>query len=208
MSVEKKYFEKEVYSNKDYKYKFLIDKDIIKKITSFKKKGTILDIGCGDSGTSISLAKSGYNVTCIDISKSLIKNLKDYANEKNIKIKAICKDIEKYKFTKKYDIIIMTGILHFISKDKIYSFINNIKKNTKNNGINIICAFRDKDISQDNTSEGYYFRDKELFDFYIDWDIKIYEEYIEDKHKVVDLVAIKTNLRKKIEFKKINKIKG
>jgi len=111
------------------------------------KSGTVLDIGCGDNGTSIKLGKLGFTVTCIDISKSLIKNLKNFININKIKLKAICADIERYHFKKKFDVIIISGVLHFISKSKIYQLIKEIKSHTTNKGLNIIIAFRSGDLS-------------------------------------------------------------
>lgn len=193
MTKEKYFFENEIYSN-NYKFRFKTDKDLLDDIKLIKPPASILDMGCGDNGSIFELAKRGYDVTGIDISKTLIKNLKNYAKNKKIKIKLICKDIEKYNFTKKYDIIIMMGILHFIPKSKINEFLRKVKSHTTKNGINIIFAFREGDISQDNTSEGNYFKEKELFQIYKNWKIINYKEGIEKtndgKHKIVEMVAI------------------
>lgn len=194
MTKEKYFFENEIYSN-NYKFRFKTDKDLLDDIKLIKPPASILDMGCGDNGSIFELAKRGYDVTGIDISKTLIKNLKNYARNKKIKINLICKDIEKYNFTKKYDIIIMMGILHFIPKSKINEFLRKVKSHTTKNGINIIFAFREGDISQDNTSEGYYFKDKELLTIYKNWKIINYKEGVEKaddgKHKIVEMVAIK-----------------
>ncbi len=193
MTKEKYFFENEIYSN-NYKFRFKTDKDLLDDIKLIKPPASILDMGCGDNGSIFELAKRGYDVTGIDISKTLIKNLKNYARNKKIKINLICKDIEKYNFTKKYDIIIMMGILHFIPKSKINEFLRKVKSHTTKNGINIIFAFREGDISQDNTSEGHYFKEKELFQIYKNWKIINYKEGIEKtndgKHKIVEMVAI------------------
>lgn len=194
MTREKYFFEKEIYSN-NYKFKFKTDKELIADIKQISPPAKVLDIGCGDNGTLFELAKRGYDVTGIDISKTLIQNLKNYAKKKKIKIKFACEDIEKYNFTKKYDVIIMLGILHFVPKSDIYKFLRKIKSHTTKNGINIIWAFREGDISQDNTSEGHYFKNKELSKIYKDWKISGYKEFMEEthtgKHKVVELLAIK-----------------
>ena len=187
-----KYYEEQRYTRKySLKYQNWWSKKMINLV---KPNGKILDVGCG-TGYFAEKFLSKYDVTGIDISKTLIKNLKNYARNKKIKINLICKDIEKYNFTKKYDIIIMMGILHFIPKSKINEFLRKVKSHTTKNGINIIFAFREGDISQDNTSEGYYFKDKELLTIYKNWKIINYKEGVEKaddgKHKIVEMVAMR-----------------
>jgi len=194
MTKEKYFFENEIYS-KNYKFKLKKDMELLADVKFINPPARSLDLGCGDNGNLFELVKMKYDVTGIDVSKTLIKNLKNYAKSKNLKIKLICSDIEKYNFNKKYDVIIMTGILHFISKSGIKRFLRKIKSHTAKNGINIIWAFREGDISQDDTSEGHYFKKKELFEIYKDWKLKSYSEGIEKTHtgdhKVVELLAIK-----------------
>jgi ubiquinone/menaquinone biosynthesis C-methylase UbiE len=67
---------------------------------------SILDIGIGTGRHAIRLAKMGYKIIGIDLSKGMLKVL----NKKNIKgIKTVCADINKYKFppTQKFDMAIM-----------------------------------------------------------------------------------------------------
>ena len=58
---------------------------LIKKY--FTPKSTILDIGCGTGRTTISMYKFGYNVTGLDIVPAMIKNAKEIAESRNLKIK-------------------------------------------------------------------------------------------------------------------------
>lgn len=77
------------------------------QITNFKKKISILDVGCGYGELTKYLPKNiNYNYTGIDIVKSMI----DYANEKNTnKNKRFCLgDITKIH--NKYDFVICNGI--------------------------------------------------------------------------------------------------
>ena len=118
-------------------FKFEPDEEMIKNILKYKKSGKVLDLGCGEGGTSLALAKKGFDVTCIDISRIAINKIKKEAEKKGIKINAICTDLENYEIDKEYDIIIGSGIFHFLSKEKAFELIKKCKDETKINGINI-----------------------------------------------------------------------
>lgn len=197
MTEEKRFFEEKVFSRKDYEFTFEVDVELIEEILKNKKSGKILDLGCGEAGTSLSLAEKGFEVTCIDISKTAIKNIKIEAEKRDVKIMAFVADLEKFEFKEDYDIIIGTGIFHFIPEKASLRLIKNIMKHTKKDGLNVFEAFLQGDPSQEEDSEGYYFKQDELKGLYSNWDILDYEEYEdydkeeEQTNKIVYLVAKK-----------------
>ncbi len=169
MNEEKHFFERGVFS-KNYKFKFPVDVELVNTILSLKKCGKVLDIGIGDNGTSLKLAELGFEVTCIDISAKCIKAIKEKTKKENIKINAICCDIENFKWKEKYDIILALGVLHFLNKGKIKEFINKIKNYTKKQGLNIIEVFL-KGSACEEDSNGYYFSKNEILQIYKEWKI-------------------------------------
>lgn len=197
MTDEKYFFEKEVFSRKGYIFKFTYDQELIQDILKLKRTGKVLDLGCGEGGNSLELAKKGFDVTCIDISKTAIQNIKEFAKKNKIKINAICADIEEYNLTQKYDVIIGTGMFHFFAKELVEKLIKKIKDSTKKGGINIFNVFLNGDPTQEYNLEGYYFQRGDLQKRYSNWKIKIYEEYDdfdEDKsttNKIARIIAIK-----------------
>ncbi len=197
MSEEKFFFEENVFSRKDYEFTFEADEELIEEILKNKKSGKVLDLGCGEAGTSLSLAKKGFEVTCIDISKTAIKNIKIEAKKRDVKLIAFVVDLEKFEFKEDYDIIIGTGIFHFIPEKDSFKLINNIMKHTKKDGLNILEVFLQGDPSQEEDSEGYYFKQNELKELYSDWNILDYEEYEdydeeeEQTNKIAYLIAKK-----------------
>lgn len=65
---------------------------------------SILDVGAGTGRHAVRLAEMGYKVTAIDLSKGMLKILK----EKNVQgLKVVYCNIYKYKTKVKYDMIIM-----------------------------------------------------------------------------------------------------
>lgn len=177
MTEEKMFFEEKVFSRNDYEFTFEKDKELFEEILKHKKSGKILDLGCGEAGTSLALAEKGFEVTCIDISKTAINHVKKEAEKRDVKISAFVEDLENFKFRGDYDIIIGTGIFHFISKKGALGLVNNIKKYTKKGGLNVFEVFLEGDPSQEEDSEGYYFKHLELKNLYSDWKILDYEEY-------------------------------
>lgn len=95
----------------------------------------ILDLGCGSGDHSEYFAKNGLNVTCIDLSKEMIKLCKEK------KLNALIMDIESLKFNpESFDgIWAVTSLLH-IPKAKIPLVINNLHRILKNEGILYVCV--------------------------------------------------------------------
>lgn len=171
MTKEKYYFHK-LFSKKSYKFTFDTDKKVITIIQKHLKKGKILDLGCGEGGTALALAELGYDVTAIDISPTAIENIKKEAVKRKIKIKALSSDIEQNNIKKNYDIILGLGIFHFITKNKLFNLLEQIKSHTNKNGLNIFEVFLEKE----KYNEGYYFKKNELKKIYSDWKIEKYKE--------------------------------
>lgn len=48
------------------------------------KPGNALDIGCGDSGDAVWLAKNGWSVTSVDVSEVVLRRAKELAHENNV----------------------------------------------------------------------------------------------------------------------------
>ncbi|MFH1801764.1 MAG: methyltransferase domain-containing protein [archaeon] len=179
MTEEKYHFEKNVFSREDYNFEFSPDENIIKEILKYKKLGKVLDLGCGEGGTTLKLAELGFDVTCVDISKTVIKKLKKEAEKKMIKINSIIADLENYPIREDYDIIISTGTFHFLSEKSLRELLEDCKKKTNNKGLNIFKVLLEGDPSQEDDSEGYYFKLKELKEIYSEWNILNYEEFEE-----------------------------
>jgi len=177
MSEEKFFFEENVFSRKDYEFTFEADEELIEEILKNKKSGKVLDLGCGEAGTSLSLAEKGFEVTCIDISKTAIKNIKIEAKKRDVKIIAFNADLEKFEFKEDYDIIIAKGVFQFIPEKYSLKLIRDIMKHTKKDGLNIFEVFLQGDPSQEEDSEGHYFKQNELKELYSNWNILDYEEY-------------------------------
>jgi|GEM_PF-580447 2-polyprenyl-3-methyl-5-hydroxy-6-metoxy-1,4-benzoquinol methylase len=176
---DKYYFEKEEFSNPEFEFSFPFDEELLGEILIYKKSGKVLDLGCGQSGLSLALADRGFDVTCVDISKTAIDEISKEAVKRGIKINAICADLDEYVIVDDYDVVICTGTLHFVEKAK--DLVEDIKKNTKDGGVNIV----------DVLTGDEFFDESEVKKIYSDWNIEDFESYREEWGIMNYLFAIK-----------------
>ena len=112
------------------------------------KKGSALDIGCGQGRDSIFLAKLGYNVTSIDPSEVGITQLDNTANELNLKISGIVGDAFNQEFKQKFDLILFDMLLHGFNKEQQQKLLSKYSELLNNEGI--ICIVFPEDIKKEN----------------------------------------------------------
>ena len=133
---EYSYIYDNIYSNKNYKKEFDF---ILKYLKRFSPKSkTILDLGCGTGSYTQFFAKKNYQITGVDISKSMIDIAKKkIRNKKNVSF--IVKDIRKLKLKKKFDIVVsLFDVLSFLKyKNDANTFFKNLNLHLKKNGIAI-----------------------------------------------------------------------
>ncbi len=105
--------------------------NVAKKIIKFyklKNNSSILDIGCGKGFLLFEIKKilPGISIKGIDISRYSIKNAK-----KEIKSDLKVYDIRRYKFEKKFDLIISINCLHNLEIFELTKVIQKIVKYSK-----------------------------------------------------------------------------
>jgi len=138
---------KKEYKKNNY-YWGLEPAKILKKYSRVAlKKGTALDIGCGEGRNSVFLAKNGFTVDAVDKEKSGINKLEKLIVGNNINnINVFPIDILKFKFNKKYDLILAYHSLDFLKLSEIKKLIKKIKKSVNSNGLIIMSVFSVKDL--------------------------------------------------------------
>jgi 2-polyprenyl-3-methyl-5-hydroxy-6-metoxy-1,4-benzoquinol methylase len=107
--------------------------------------GTVLDLGCGNGHYSIYLAKKGFTVTGIDISKNAIDHAKKNATDANVQITFIeidARDISNVPGT--FDFIFEWGLLHFILPQFRGKYVQDISQKIKLGGLYIVLTFNEQ----------------------------------------------------------------
>jgi len=141
--------------------------DIVVEVLKYIKKGEVLDLGCGTGENDVFLAQNG--------SKQFIHKARNLAEIYDLRTKISFKeaDIVEYDIERKYDLILSDFVFHFLEKDEIERIIDNIKENTKKNGINAITV-----LTESNPNKGFIhlFVLGELRKHYSDWHVLYYNE--------------------------------
>lgn len=115
------------------------------------KSGSVLDLGCGTGVKSIYLAKKGFQVTGIDISKTAIKFAKENSKRAKVKAKFLVADATDLSFlkNKKFDFILDWANFHGIVENKRVRYIKEIVKHTKKGSLILLRCF-EKNKTQKN----------------------------------------------------------
>ena len=76
------------------------------------RRGTLLDLGCGQGRDYIFLASLGFQVTAVDSSKVGINQMIKKAQTMGLEIDGIVNDIQNLKLQRKFDVILFDMLLH------------------------------------------------------------------------------------------------
>lgn len=154
------------------------NKEVI-NLLKYKQSGKALDLGVGEGRNALFLAKKGFNITGVDSSKAGIEKFLKLAKKFKVKVRGIVAEITKFKFDKFYEVIISTATLHFLSRKDIDSIIRKMKEKTNKEGLNLITVFTVEDPGfKTHPEKMYYFQKSELQNFYKDWKILNYREFL------------------------------
>lgn len=149
--------------------------------------GKALDIGAGEGRNSIYLAQLGFNVTSIEPTKDGSNKIIDKANKLNLKINVLNCDYLTDDTNEKYDFIIAGTSLDHMEKKYLDKAIEKLKESLNLGGLVYIVVFTRDDPGYlrqlDNASEcsdfiKHYFAKNELKEYFKDFDILYYDEYI------------------------------
>lgn len=157
--------------------------DIIQKLNPT----SVLDLGCGRCTFSQKFIDEGIRVTGID---------KEATAKSHDNFTFVQQDILDFEFEPKYDLIVGTGILHFLKKNDAYQLIKKMQENTILGGFHFLICMSDEENPKD---EIYFYPNKEALNkLYSGWEIihntsclsKKHDKTIH-QHKVIILLAKK-----------------
>ncbi|MEP7145707.1 MAG: class I SAM-dependent methyltransferase [bacterium] len=126
-----------LYSDKDYSG----ETEYIEKLIQRFRAGAqnILDLGCGTGRHDIYLAEKNYEVTGVELSKTMIEEAKNNLHlkrDQELKLKFLNGDVRNFKINENFDII--TSLFHVMSyqasNEDFISTLNTVRKHLGNEG--------------------------------------------------------------------------
>jgi cyclopropane fatty-acyl-phospholipid synthase-like methyltransferase len=115
-----------------------LDPDLREEVAKRKiEKGRFLDIGTGPGTQALELSRMGFDVVGSDISETAIKK----ADELNGEVKFVVDDALDSKLDGGFDYIFDRGMFHVLKPEDWKTYINNIKRLLKSNGILFLKCF-------------------------------------------------------------------
>ncbi len=154
-------------------------------------RGRVLDIAMGNGRNAVFMAKMGFEVEGVDVSREAIQKAKELAKKEGVRIKAVLADLEKdYRIEKEhYDVIMCFNYLQ-------RSLFPDIKRGIKPGGMVIYETFIiDQAKFGKPRNPEYLLKYNELLEAFRDFRCLRYREgIISDYKAVAGIVAQKINL--------------
>ncbi|MBE0674368.1 MAG: methyltransferase domain-containing protein [Bacteroidales bacterium] len=92
--------------------------ELIEFFTSHPNNGKVLDLGCGQGRNAIPLARLGFEVTGVDLTKVGISQMNQIAKSENLTLVGVLSDMYKIEEFKQYDFVLLDSMFHFTKKDR------------------------------------------------------------------------------------------
>lgn len=127
----------ETYDKECFTQGTLGEVDFIEQEINFDKTKRILDIGCGTGRHAIELAKRGYSVTGIDLSRAQLNRAGEKAKKADVTIDFLRADARHLEFCNEFDLVIMIceGAFPLMETDEMnFKILENARKALKPKG--------------------------------------------------------------------------
>ena len=92
--------------------------ELVRHYSAFPKRGTLLDVGCGQGRDAIALARLGFEVTGLDHSQVGIDQLNAIAAQEELPLTGIVADIYAYQEFGAFDFLLLDSMFHFGKRER------------------------------------------------------------------------------------------
>ncbi|MBM7613786.1 class I SAM-dependent methyltransferase [Alkaliphilus hydrothermalis] len=116
------------------------ESSLVGNITYFKK-GSVLDLACGDGRNDLFLLQEGFKVTGVDFSEEALTRLKDFAKQANYSVNTLQADLNSADFLKDLGVFDNIVINHYRFSPNL---LGDLAKHISKDGVLFICGFGHK----------------------------------------------------------------
>ena len=146
-------------------------KPLIVDIMQRLNPDSVLDLGCGKCNFSKKFIEKGITVVGVD---------KESTTESHNNFRFVQQNILDFKFEPKYDLIIGTGILHFLKKEDAHKLIKKMQENTLSKGFHFLICMSEE---ENPNNKIYFYPNKEVLSkLYSGWEIIHNTHCLSKKH--------------------------
>lgn len=134
------------YEDRDKKIPFFVNKPDENLVSYFENQfiqpGNVLELGCGPGRNALYFAEKGCTVDAVDLSEESLRWAEERANEKEVSVNFIHKNIFELQLKEEaYDIIYDSGCFHHIAPHRRMSYLNLLSHSLKPGGYFAITCF-------------------------------------------------------------------
>ncbi|MDW0114582.1 class I SAM-dependent methyltransferase [Sporosarcina saromensis] len=134
------------YEDRDKKIPFFVNKPDENLVSYFENQfiqpGNVLELGCGPGRNALYFAEKGCTVNAVDLSEESLQWAEERANEKEVSVNFIHKNIFELQLKEEaYDIIYDSGCFHHIAPHRRMSYLNLLSHSLKPGGYFAITCF-------------------------------------------------------------------
>lgn len=159
------------------------------------KEANVLDMACGTGRHSLLLAKKGYNVTAVDLSKKLLSIASSKALSNRVKINFIRSDLRNLDLNLRFDLVVnlFTSFGYFENDEENFRIFKNAFKHLNEKGYFVIDFF-----NKNFLTENLIFESSDRIG-----NAEILQERKIVNQRVVKEIQIKNNGQTKIFFESV-----
>ena len=101
----------------------------------------VLEVGCSNGHLSFHLAQRAEQLVCIDVSESAVRLASERLKELEHVVVENSKIPEDYSI-QKFDLILISEMAYYLSKDELHEFIEKLKHSLNDDGEILCCHWR------------------------------------------------------------------
>lgn len=152
------------------------------------KKGSLLDIACGDGRNTIFLLHKGFEVTGIDFSEKALERLRDFAERDNLQVQTKQVDLSKADSLENVGVFDNIVINHY-RLDR--TLLGKLKDHILDKGILFICGFGDKHVADSKIRKADLIQPKDFDGIKEDFDLIKFDEKRDERGCFVTYLFLK-----------------